>query len=403
LQAKKLIKKILLSMILNNKKLFLDAKKIINNLFKNEIKIHHINTQILNLFKSLPIKDDVLNKVRISILVSTNNIKNIKALISNLESTASEVKSIELVIGIDRANCEIKDFLDFMKDKVELQIKYFFENHSTDWKDQSNEYSKYLKIVSESSNFISIIPDDIRFESNSWDSIILNYKNFYNDNIFRIKLSKNKFFNYSDEWECGFATNGVTFYSRNWLILQDFSSQYTGSEVFQSLVSYYMMISIKFSHSQYHRDIVEPFIFFSGERAVAGINCNLNGKSLVDNCRDWFRLFSYKNLSIAKKNASILLTYIEYNKLKSQKILPSIQILDDGRSLIIADGEKILFRVFYKLSNIKTFIKNITRAPLYHYYSGGGIRVLFDNPLNGIRIIINSYFPFIANVFRINI
>jgi hypothetical protein len=403
LQTKKLINKIILKIISNNKKIFVTAKKIINNLLKHRIKSDHINNQILNLFNSILIKDVLLDKTRLSILVTTNNIKNIKALISNLETTASEIESIELVIRIDGANNEIKDFLDFIKDKVKLQIKFFSDHYSTDWKKESNEYSKFLKIVSKNSDFITMISDDLRFKSKSWDLAISDYNNFYDDDIFRIKLAKNKYFNYSDEWECGFATNGITFYSRNWLVLQDLNSQYTGSEIFQSLVSYYMMIARKFSHNQYYRDIVDPFLFFSGERAMAGIHCHKNGKSAIDICKDWFRIFSYKNLSIAKKNASILVAFIEYNKLKTQKVFPSIQILDDGRSLIIADSEKILFRVFYNISNIKIFIKNIIRAPLYHYYSGGGNQLLCDNPLYGIRIIINAYFPFIAKSLGISI
>ena len=402
IQTRKLINKILLKIILKNKKIFLPAKKIINNLLKHKIKSDHINNQILTFFNSLITNEVLQGNARFSIFVSTNNIKNIKALISNLESTAGDIKTIELVIRIDRSNSEIKDFLDFIKDKVKLQIKYFSDDHSTNWKSESNEYSKLLNIISRNSDFITIIPDDLKFESNSWDSIISDYKNFYDDGIFRIKLARNKFFNYSDEWECGFATNGITFYSRNWLILQDFNSQYTGSEIFQSLVSYYMMIARKFSHNQYYRDIVDPFLSFSGERSVAGINCNANGKSAIDNYKDWFRIFSYKNLSIAKKNAIILVAFIEYNKLKNQKFFPSIQILDDGCSLIIADGEKILFRFFYNLSRIKIFIKNITRAPLYHYYSGGGNQLLYNNPLTGIRIMITSYFPFIGKVFGIS-
>ena len=369
-----------------------------NNLFK--IRYKNIAPYLLD---QLLINDDFQDNTRISLIISTKNVKNLKAIIGNIEHTSQDSKLIELIIKIDGDDYEIINYLESLKDKTKLLIKYLSEDNLSSYKDTTNQFSHYLKIVNKRTDFIAMISDEIRFESNDWISVICNYKNYYDDNIFRIKLSKNKFFNYTDEWECGLATNGVTFYSRNWILLQDTLNLFSGSEIFQSLVSYYMMVAIKFSHNQYHRDVVDPFLVFSGEKPIAGIHGCISERSTIKNCRDWFGLFSYKNLSNAKKNASLLVTYIEYAKLIKQNRFSSLKLLDDGRNFIISSGDIINFKIFYKSSKIKILLINITRASFYHYYSGGGKILLNENPLNGLRLIINSYFPLIGSLLRINI
>ena len=347
------------------------------------------------LFSDSSTIDTYDNNIRpyLSIHLSTNRIDNLIELINNIENTVENIHDIELIIHVDKSDYKIINYLESYKNSGNLLIKYFASDLVTDFKYLYKAYNPLISLTSKSVKFISLISDEIRFKTPGWDKIILGYSNYYQDGIFRLKLSKYKYFNYNDEWECGFAPDSLAFYSRDWIFLQGMWNPCTGPDSFQSLVSFYMMRAVEFTHTQYCRDIVDPFLLFSGEGASIGLVGDAKRKRIADNNYDWFKLFSFNNLSIAKRNACILIAFIEYKKIISYSNYLELRILDDGCYIYIVDGQKIKFKIYYKLSYAMTIFKIITRAPLIHYYAGGGKSVIKKNPLNGLRMMAMTYAP----------
>ena len=46
------------------------------------------------------------------------------------------------------------------------------------------------------------LADDMKFESVNWDIELLNYKHYFPDDIFRLRLGWRKHFSYTDYWQC---------------------------------------------------------------------------------------------------------------------------------------------------------------------------------------------------------
>jgi hypothetical protein len=154
--------------------------------------------------------------INITFYCTSNNQKNQYALIKNLERTSRYPENIEIIFLLDDGDESCKENLLSLNENSPLKIKYQF-----------NKRSKYnllnlciddlFPIASKSSNFHNQISDKVRFKTMNWDKKLENYKNLYEDNIFRVCISKYKNINYYRLKEAITIPENFPFVTRRWL------------------------------------------------------------------------------------------------------------------------------------------------------------------------------------------
>ncbi len=325
----------------------------------------------------------------VSIQLSSNRAKNIEELVKNIENTASNPSLIELIVNIDEGDNECKKTLETLKNSSPVQIKYLETNIIKSFKDVWKVYNHLLKLTNPDANFLTIFSDEFRFKTHAWDEILTKYIGYYDDEIFRIRLSRHRFRNYRDSWECVFAPDSLAFYTKKWLDIVGIWCPCQGPDTWPQLVSYYLTNSRKFDHIQYNRDIAEPFIEFDGE----GVGVDLQGSAakqrIKDNVESWFETVSYEMQQQAACAAALLQAHIitfDSNKKNplgylsgnnkpavfENKNIAEVSFVDDtqNKKIDFFYQHKLIYRISYKLNKWQISAINNLRKINYAYYVG---------------------------------
>jgi hypothetical protein len=318
------------------------------------------------------------NNIEISIILCSNKIKNFKSLISNIESTAENLESIEVLVGCDVGETEFKKFRSSVNSKI--TIKYH-DIYVGDLYDQHIPMSQLLNFCNKDSYYVLALADDMRFKTLGWDKEILKYKNYYKDDIFRLRLGWRKHFNYSDHWQCVSMPENIDVCTKKWRDLVGNIPCFS-IDSYNQTVMYYLENFDKFNNS------------FRATRDIPVNNIKMEkhtGKSIDD------RLIlkkmitvtnisvSYKIQSIAKKVAARIYCEIIKNEYDIEGPIKHI-----NKSYVIGD-----IKISYKVPMVKILFFNIFRKLFYLEYGGGGFfKKITEKTLFSFRWLLRVLFNF---------
>ncbi len=332
-------------------------------------------------------------EIDFSIQLSSNRPFQIVRLLDSIEETANNPNRVEVLVHIDVGDIEMEKLLECERTKRTLKLHYLQTDLVKGFNDIWRTYNLLFKNTHKDAYFLAILSDEMRFETHGWDTLLLSYLAYYPDHIFRIRCSKYRFRNYMDFWECGFAPDSTAFYTYKWLSVQGDWNPCSGPDSFQQCIAFYLFTSDSFSHSQFYRDISLPHLHFSGEGASIGLEGEALKQRIRDNLRTWFILMSHRMQQEAKRRAMLLKATIIASTIQDNK---QMTVQEDARScafLVYDSNGVVVEKLSYRLSYIRITLTNFLRAPLVHYYGGGGTSILKTHPWNGIKMLIDTYIP----------
>ena len=295
------------------------------------------------------------NNIEISIILCSNKLDNFKSLISNIQATAENLQSIEVLVGCDVGDTEFKNYCSSVNSKINIR---YHDIYVGDLYDQHIPMSKLLKLSSNKSYYVLALADDMKFLTTGWDTEILKYKNYYEDDIFRLRLGWRKHFNYSDHWQCVTMPENIDVCTKKWRDLVGDIPCFS-IDSYNQTVMYYLENFDKFNNS------------FRATRDIAVNNIKMEkhtGQSIDD------RLIlkkmisvtdisvSYKIQSHAKKVAAKIYCEIIKNEYDIDGDVEHVK-----NSYVIGN-----IKVSYKLPKARILFSNIFRKLFYLEYGGGG-------------------------------
>lgn len=363
------------------------------------------------------VADTALNQqIYFSIQLSSNRPKNIVALLDNIESTATHPEQVEVLVHIDTGDTQMEAMLKQQQSFRRVSVRYIDTNLVKGFIHLWKAYNPLFQITAPSAYFVTLFSDEMRFETKGWDDVLRSYEGYYPDHIFRVRCSKYRYRNYTDFWENGFAPDSLAFYTRRWLALQGDWNPCTGPDSFQQCVAFYLFTADPFSHIQHHRDIVAPFLKFSGEGGGVGLEGEARRKRIRDNNHEWFSLMSHPMQKNARRRAMLLKAHILLHdmqiaepeaiitlKERPERALIRISSYDKNKIGLLRGTPRIVNTdLSYKLSRTRIRLVTIMRAPWVHYYAGGGKECLKTNPWGGVDMMLDTYSPgnkWVASLF----
>ncbi len=301
----------------------------------------------------------------ISIHLNSNRPDNFNKFIISLISNAIEIKYIEVIVSIDKNDIAMLDIIRNINIKYPNLITSIETDLIKSFSDAWKPLNILLKNTSNSVRYISCMSDEIIFQTKSWDSKILKYDNFFNDNIFRIRCSKNRNEVYSDIWECGYKPDSIAFYTKKWLDAVGQWNPCIGPDTFQECVSYYMNNYGR----KYQRNIIDFDLKFDGEE----VSENLNLKERIKRSRIYYKAF-FKLMSYKVQNIASLSAYNLVNAIDNTNTINN----------------------YIQISRKKTYFRNFTRRFNFFYYRGSKNHII-DTKTKNFIFMIWCYIEFFDN------
>jgi hypothetical protein len=334
----------------------------------------------------------------IAILFNSYLKENIIGFIDNVEKTATNPKNISIIINIDLGNKICKSAIEDLQSSSPIKIKFIETNIIKSFSDVWKTHEYLINQIDKEVYFAAIVSDEVRFKTKGWDKILLQYKSYYEDDIFRIRFSKYRFRNYYDFWECVYAPDSTAFYTAKWLKI---SGANFHCDSWQQLVAFYLINSRKFDHIQYNRDIVDAFISIEGEGSGSGLSLLESRRKNIENVKLWFEAVSWEVQQKAKHSAAKLQAGIITHRISNQRKISSNFVnnrkppifIEKTKNITFTDNlikkriefyndKKLVYKIDYKISRIKLFLINNFRKINYAYYSGGGFECKKINIVN---------------------
>lgn len=330
----------------------------------------------------------------LSIQLNSNRPENIKALIDNIDETAANHSDIEVIININEGDENCKNIITSLQATTKVKLHYIQTNIIKSYQDLWKPLNQILKLTDSSAYFITNFSDEFRFKTKNWDDVIRKYIGYYEDGIFRIRLSRYRYYSYQDFWECIFAPDSLAFYTKKWLDIVGIWCPCLGPDSWQELVSYYLKHNRKFSYIQYNRDVIEPFLQFEGEGPGLGLNKIQLRQRIKNNVELFFQTTSHQMQEKAKHSSCKLLANILVSSYGNNlvattkpdafknKTLSEISFKDNYKRKRIEFfyHGKIFYKLDYKLNKLRFFFINNFRKLNFAYYVGD-LEKFFDKDI----------------------
>lgn len=156
----------------------------------------------------------------ISIITASIYKDKLHGLFDNLESTANDIDSFEVLVKVDDNHQEMIDYMETEKQRRPFLIKYIVTPKLDGYWSIYLALNDLLKIASEETYFVWVPNDEIRFATKGWDSIVCKYRGLFPDDVFYLRISGNRHRNCSLV-DCCPRGEHLGFFTKNWMYLTE--------------------------------------------------------------------------------------------------------------------------------------------------------------------------------------
>lgn len=300
----------------------------------------------------------------ITFIIPSRYPENVVCFLNNLMSTTKNPANISVFVKFDD---DIVDEAKCITDQLQnwpFDVKCIFTPRL------EGVYSvaiavEQLFFLSTNSYFIQILSDEPRFKSMHWDDILQQYKAFYPDHIFRLRLSNFKFKNYASNFECAVQPDSFPIYTRRWLELTQGTGDCWGSDAYHQCVAFHLGIGSKnydnfYSESTNYRDIPIINIEMEGIDFGVGLTPEVRRQRTRRNVKEWNRLSSFSMQEHFSYLARRIDCAIYANKHNIKHFTLKRNNYRKTVSLLNKQGKKVI-EISYSLPRIFIYFQNLRR------------------------------------------
>lgn len=177
-----------------------------------------------------------------SIILASNKPENLTGLFDNLEQTCESPDSFEVLVKVDKEDLPSVEHIKEEKKKRPFEIRYIATPRDEGYYTLHHAYQQLFTDVSDPDTyFLSVFTDEIRFQTKGWDQKLRNYIKFFPDDVFRLRISENKFRNYYALSECISSPENYSIATRQWYTLTEgMGDVFWGVDSWHQCIEYYL-------------------------------------------------------------------------------------------------------------------------------------------------------------------
>lgn len=178
----------------------------------------------------------------LSIFLNNCKAENVERFFDNLANTASDLTSFEVLLRIDDQDYQLLKIIKDYQEKAAFNIKYItLPNYL--YKSNTNDLNDLLKIAHKDSYFYWLLSDQVTIKTQHWDTLLKKLIRFYNDDVFRVKVSDFQLKNYMDIEDCLLFPEPYPILTRRWIEITEGwgNTQFVSS--WHQCIDYYLGLS----------------------------------------------------------------------------------------------------------------------------------------------------------------
>ena len=323
--------------------------------------------------------------------MQSNRPGNFSRFLDRLETSVADPRSVEVIVKIDTGDDAMASLLAVERKKRPFIVKFIQTPLPDGFYGLWRSMNDMLAVCDPNAYFFLNLNDKMYIKTHGWDDVVRSYVGFFPDHIFRLRTSSQRYRNYFDYWECGFAPESAAFTSRRWIEIGRNWTPCNGPDTFQQFVAFYLQYGARFDQHRVIRDIPIAGVEIGGE----GANVDLTGAKLRKRMRDsiphWFTLVSHVTQEEAYRRAQKLAAHIWASESGIKEY--EVRDLKTKKQIHLFDKEngETLKVFYYKLNKIRIEFTNLIRILNYGYYGGAGSKIGKNFPRNFLSYLCLRY------------
>ncbi len=353
----------------------------------------------------------------LSIIVPSRRPSQLEGMLDNLEEVTSDFSRLELVVKVDDDVEDASEILEREKKRRPFKIRYVCTpRHGgvfTLWAGQHEAF----QASNPDTYFYVFASDELRILTPGWDDLLMKYVGWFEDDVFRLRLSDCKYRNYHRMFDCTFMPDSFALITRRWLELAEGTGHCWGTDAFHQCVAYHLSNGAGDRFNIWHtdgywRDVQVHDIALGGMEFGKDISAR---EFLARNLRimqEWLRLTSYPSQERFSYLARRIQIYCDLHSanytrkyvIEQRKVekLVVARAVDDGEILKILDYRVPALTVLIENFMIRIkLLKNMLKG--FIYYTLASVifpRDLFSGSFENLPKVIWNY-PYRKEVHKL--
>lgn len=235
----------------------------------------------------------------ISLIIPSRRPAQLSGLLKSLNDTIKNPKNVEVFVKID------DDVQEALASIVQHQERYPFEIKWINTPRLGGQFTLWIAmddlffLSDDSSYFIMMLSDETRFLTKGWDEILLKYQHYFDDDVFRLKVSDHKYVNYNRILTCFTKPDCFPIMTRKWVeLVGGLCSFCYAPDCMQQSISFHLAMGRKgyddlWNHEALFRDVPVDSIRFSGWDFGQDIKNDERSARDIYTKQQWLRSISY--------------------------------------------------------------------------------------------------------------
>lgn len=226
-------------------------------------------------------------------------------MMDNLEATASDCSELEVLVGIDDGHIAMRDTVAAEASKRRIRIKCLSEPRTGFFSLWPTLNRMHQELCSPDAYFVQHYNDEIRVRTKGWDQVLKRYIGLYPDDLFRLRVSDHRLWNYASLKDAGSFPETCPITTKRWIDI-------TGWAACHSADSFQQCIALWLAQGSWRqvRDVPVPELALSGFEAGAELNEPARRRHRSLAVKGWLRLFSSEIQTEANRLAKTLQAHI---------------------------------------------------------------------------------------------
>ncbi len=179
-------------------------------------------------------------RIVLSIFLPSNRPANILGFARNLEATAADKTSFELLLKVDEGDQASIDAAQAAKREVRFSLKVLVGPRLEGYYSLHHAYESLRGLMDPQAYFCLGVSDELRIATLGWDQKIAAYEGHFPDHIFRLKTSLNRRRNYYYLLEALGYPDNYFILTRRWLDIAGGWGEIWGPDTWHGAIEYYM-------------------------------------------------------------------------------------------------------------------------------------------------------------------
>ena len=234
----------------------------------------------------------------LTIVIPSRRPQQLKGLLDNLERVTADYSRVEVVVKVDDDVSDAIDTMEREKARRPFRIRYVCSpRHSgvfTLWAAQNEAF----EIADAQSYFFLFASDEIRILTKNWDRVLEKYVGFFEDDIFRLRVSFCKYRNYHKLFDCTYMPESFALMTGKWMHVTGGTGHCWGTDAYHQCIAYHLSAGPGGDRNLWHqegmwRDVQIHDIEFGGIEFGKDISAREHFARNLRISREWDRLCTY--------------------------------------------------------------------------------------------------------------